>query len=356
MVWNAARGGMRTVVEGYAAAGFLDRENIRLVAAYADGPFWWRQLICFRALVSFTALLCRQRVELVHIHTATRGSFGRKSLFATIARAFGVPVILHLHGAEFIRFYAAQPRLIQRLIRDQLTRATRVLVLSETWRHEIAAIAPNAHLAVVPNTVSLPASSAHTDTPPHILFLGRIGPRKGAFDLIAAFANLAPRYPDLRLTLAGDGQTAEARDAARTLGLTHRITILDWIDAPTRTALLAQTTIYVLPSRNEGLPMSVLEAMAAGLAVVTTPVGGVPDLITSGESGLLVPPGDVPALTAALATLLDDPARRAQLGAAARRHIAQSFTPETVLPGLSTLYAECARYPRHQTLPQRATD
>ena len=356
MVWNAARGGMRSVVEGYGAAGLLERENIRLVAAYADGPFWWRQLICLRALLTFTALLCRHRVELAHIHSATRGSFWRKALFATIARAFGVPVILHLHGAEFLRFYAAQAHPLQRLIRHQLARASRVIVLSETWRTQIAAIAPAAHLTVVPNTVTLPPLAAPTDTSPHILFLGRIGPRKGAFDLIAAFADLAPHYPDLRLTLAGDGQTAEAREIAKALGLAHRINVLEWVDATTRAALLAQTSIYALPSHNEGLPMSVLEAMGAGLAVVTTPVGGIPDLITSGETGLLVPPGDIPALAAALTSLLDDPALRAQLGAAARRRVAQSFTPEAALPILTTLYADCARQPQGHAMPQRATD
>lgn len=356
MVWNAARGGMRSAVEGYREAGLLDREAFRLVAAYADGSFWLRQLICLRALLVFTTLLCRHPIELVHIHTATRGSFWRKALFASIARLFRVPVILHLHGSEFLGFYQDRSAPVQCLIRHQLERATRVIVLSEIWRTELAAIAPTARLAVIPNTVALPPINAPSGTAPNILFLGRIGPRKGAFDLITAFAAIAPRYPALRLTLAGDGQTSEARAAAAALNLSHRITVLDWVDTPTRADLLAKATIFALPSHDEGLPMSVLEAMAAGLPVVTTPVGGIPDLITSGQTGLLVPPGDPAALAKALAALLDDPAHRAQLGNAARRLIAQSYTPEIALPHLTALYAACARSPNPHPHALRATD
>lgn len=356
MVWNAARGGMRTVVEGYAAAGFLDRETIRLVAAYEDAKFWRRQAICLRALALFTALLCRHDIELVHIHTATRGSFWRKALFATIARLFRTPIVLHLHGSDFAGFYHRQPGPVRALIRQQLEWATGVIVLSESWRAAIAAIAPAARMSVVPNAVTLPPVSTLTDRPQSILFLGRIGARKGAFDLIAAFATIAPRYPALSLTLAGDGQTAEARDLAHRLGLADRITVLNWVDDTTRSGLLAWASIYALPSYNEGLPMSVLEAMAAGLPVIATPVGGIPDLIETGKTGLLVPSGDIAALAAALATLLNDPELSAALGSAARDRIGKAFTPEIVLPTLSALYAKYARRRSPGTLPLRAID
>jgi hypothetical protein len=132
MIWNAAPGGMRSVVEAYRANGFLARQNVRLIATYGEGGFWARQQLVVKALFAYLPLLATSKVELVHIHVAMRGSFWRKTIFAAIARRFGVPVVLHLHGSEMKDFYAAQAAPVQRLIVGQLEAASLVLVLSES--------------------------------------------------------------------------------------------------------------------------------------------------------------------------------------------------------------------------------
>lgn len=341
MVWNAARGGMRSVVEAYVADRFVATQHIRLVHSYADGNVLTRQIVLCRALLAFLSLLLSRPVELVHCHSAMRGSFWRKSLFAQLARLRRIPVLFHLHGSEMQTFYARQPRFVQAAISRQLERATRVLVLSESWRDFVQGIAPRARLVVVPNYVSVPSPvSRMRDGPPTLLFLGLLGPRKGIFDLLEALAVLSEAHPDLRLVVGGNGQVQDAERQAAKLGLAERVTFKGWVGPDEKATLLAQADIYVLPSYNEGLPMSVLEAMSFGLPVITTTVGGIPELITSGRDGILVRPGDVNGLAAAIGELADDPERRRGLGEAARDRVAQHFSRDAVLKLLTTVYAE----------------
>lgn len=343
-VWCAARGGMRSVVEAYGRDGFLDRQGVHLIASYTDGSFLKRQIVLIKALAAFFWHLCTKQVTLVHIHAAMRGSFWRKSLFSSLARMFGVPVVLHLHGSEMKPFYNSLPPFFQKLVRYHLEKATRVIVLSESWRSFVASIAPAARITVVPNYVTVPALPVPSDRKPQdILFLGLIGPRKGTFDLIHAFASIAPQYPDARLIIGGNGQVAEARQLVQQVGMEKRIHLAGWVGQEEKKALLDKSGIYVLPSYNEGLPMSVLEAMAAGLAVVTTKVGGIPELITDQVDGLLVEAGDRAALSAAMAAILGNDETRLRLAHAGRERIKSHYSDEVMLPVLDNIYAECER-------------
>jgi glycosyltransferase involved in cell wall biosynthesis len=343
MIWNAAPGGMRSVVEAYRANGFLARQNVRLIATYGEGGFWARQQLVVKALFAYLPLLATSKVELVHIHVAMRGSFWRKTIFAAIARRFGVPVVLHLHGSEMKDFYAAQAAPVQRLIVGQLEAASLVLVLSESWRRFVAEIAPRARVVVAPNFVDVPAAPPPRDgATRHVLFLGLVGERKGVFDLLQAFALARAGNDALELTIAGNGAIERARGEALRLGVADCVDIRGWVGPQEREALLARAGIFALPSRNEGLPMSVLEAMARGLPAIATPVGGLPELIADGVNGLLVPPGDVEALASAILRLADDPALRQRLGTAARQTILDRYSAAAARPALERLYAELA--------------
>lgn len=343
MIWNAARGGMRSVVEAYRRDGFTDAEEVRLIHAYCDGGFVKRQWVLLKALASFLAVLLSGKVELVHVHAAMRGSFWRKGLFSSLARLFKVPVILHLHGSEMKPFYASQKPFAQKLIRSHLEKADRVLVLSESWRAFVSSIAPAARITVVPNYVTVsPLPDRATRRLKDILFLGLIGPRKGTFDLIDSFAEIAPSHADARLVIGGNGQVEDAAAQIDRLGLDGQAILAGWVDGPRKAELLAECGIYALPSYNEGLPMSVLEAMAAGLAVVTTRVGGIPELVTDGVDGLLIEPGDKAGLAAALDRLLAEDGFRQRIADAGRARIEAAYSDRTVLPMLHAIYGEVA--------------
>ncbi|MFT3968057.1 MAG: glycosyltransferase, partial [Sphingobium sp.] len=220
MIWNAARGGMRSVVEGYRDDGFLDAHRTRLIAAYGDGGFARRQFILILALARFLFVLTTRPVGLVHVHAAMRGSFWRKGLFSSLARLFGKPVILHLHGSEMKSFYAALPIWAQRMVCRHLEKATCVVALSESWREFIEGIAPRARVAVIPNYIRLSAPTGNAGRNPRsILFLGLIGDRKGVFDLLPAFSAVHRNHPDARLCIGGNGEVERARASARSMGI-----------------------------------------------------------------------------------------------------------------------------------------
>lgn len=341
MIWNAAKGGMRSVVEAYVADGLTARQDFRLIHAYADGNIAYKQWVALKALITFIFLLITQKIELVHIHAAMRGSFWRKGLFLFIARAFGVPVVFHLHGSEMKPFYASQGPAGQAHIQRTFEAAARVLVLSESWKTFIGSIAPKARIEVVPNYVNTqPVSEDHKGhaNPVNILFLGQIGQRKGVFELIPAMKAVAERHPEVRLIIGGNGQRAEAETLSQSLGLEEQIEFAGWVGPEKRADLLRAADIFILPSHNEGLPMSLLEAMSYGVCVVSTTVGGIPELIRDGDNGVLIAPGDVGAIETALLRLIDDSEARQRMAARGRDTQASTYSDTGVLPQLERIY------------------
>jgi glycosyltransferase involved in cell wall biosynthesis len=256
------------------------------------------------------------RLDLVHINLASDGSTYRKLLVARLARTIGVPYLIHLHGGEYREFWDNAPAWLDRQIRAMFEAAAQVIVLGRVWAEFVTRHAPGAadRIVIVPNATRRP-QRPHVGggDKVHILFLGNIGDRKGVPQLGEALHRMKS-LPGWRATMAGDGQVEAARRKAIELGLAGRVEIPGWVNAEGVADLIAHADVLVLPSFAENLPMSVIEGMGAGLAVVTTPVGAVEDIITDNETGLLVPPGDVDALTAALTRVVTDGDLRRRLG------------------------------------------
>ena len=259
------------------------------------------------------------RVDVVHINLASRGSSYRKMVIATCARLLGIPYVLHLHGAEYREFWDALSPTISRRVTRMFEDAAHVIVLGRVWRDFIVNRVPavGSRISVVPNATGVPAlPHVGGGDKVHVLFLGRIGDRKGVPQLGAALLRMKS-LPGWRATIAGDGAVEAARERAAELGLSDRVVIPGWAGPEDVAALLAHSDVLVLPSFAENLPVSIIEGMAAGLAIVATPVGAVEDIVTDEETGLLVQPGDVDALTNALTRLVVDEPLRTRLGKAA---------------------------------------
>jgi glycosyltransferase involved in cell wall biosynthesis len=337
------RGGVAAVVSVLRQHGLFERERVRYVATHREGSTGVKAR---GALAGFwnTLLACvRQHPAVVHVHAASRASFVRKSIVLLIARLAGCKTIFHLHGGGFRQFATVEAGgLMRHWIRHTLEASSVVITLSPGWARFVHGFAPRARVAVVPNSVPLPAPSALPEEEGRILFLGRLEPAKGVFELLAAGALLAPRFPALRLVLGGEGDADAVRRRAAELGIGERVELLGWVGPQARDEQLARASVFCLPSHAEGLPMAMLEAMASGTAVVASSVGGIPETIADGDNGLLVPPRDEAALASALGQLLGDDALRAQLARRARASIEQHYSTEVVCGQLSALYRELA--------------
>jgi glycosyltransferase involved in cell wall biosynthesis len=259
----------------------------------------------------------------------------------------GKPLVMHAHAGEFPEFFARLPAVMQVLTRQVFRRAARVVVLSDHWRdvyRDLLGLRPD-RLAVLTNPVAMPEALPVRDrqTVRRLLYLGRMSEAKGTFDLIRAIGLLPKTSLEaVQLTLAGDGETETVRDLVSSLGLGPHVTVRDWVGPEERDALLAEADIFLLPSYFEGMPMALLEAMSWGLACISTPVGGIPDVLRDGINGVLVPTGDPSALAKAIDRLTGDAACRTALGRAAR-HDMQPFTIDRYASRLRQLYADVAR-------------
>lgn len=340
-------GGMGQVVT-YLIDHGASHMPLRPVALDARGPgaLIWSPWYLLLAITRVAAGALSGRLALIHLHVAERGSLVRKGLVALVARALGVKTLLHLHAAEIRPFYDGLPGWAQAMVRFIFRRADLCVVLGNGWRDwliETIGVAP-ARIVVLRNGVprpmapdSAPPMSKTPDAPFRILFLGNLTPRKGVGDLLAALATLRTTHR-FEAVFAGGGQVDAYRTEADRLGLASIIEFPGWVDRAQAAALTAGADVLVLPSYHEGLPLVILEALGAGVPVICTPVGSIPEVLTDQQTALLVPPGDIPALAAALRRLIEQPAVRASLASAGRDLYDREFTMDGFVTGVAALY------------------
>lgn len=351
------KGGVSAVVQVYMQTGLFERFPIRYVSTHRDGGKGDKLRAMLGAYGALFLMLMKGEVALLHAHVASRASFWRKYGLFLLARLFGVPAILHLHGGGFADFYEKECGSLRRwLIRSLFDRVARVVVLSGQWERWVRGISRNPNVEALYNPVIVdpvvPEWSRRD--PATVLTLGRLNRGKGTYDLLQAMAELPAGLAHARARLGGDGEVERAAAAAAERGLGDRVELLGWVGGDDKPRLLATATVYALPSYHEGLPMSVLEAMAAGLPVVTTPVGGIPEAITDGVEGFLVQPGDVAALRDRLQRLLTDPELARRMGEAGRRKAETVFASGAIMPRLERMYTELGVAPVQLPTARRA--
>jgi len=171
-----------------------------------------------------------------------------------------------------------------------------------------------------------------------ILFLGRLGKRKGIYDLIDAAKHLKSR--NIEIDLFGDGNLEEFKKLIEDNNLQEKVKIMGWISGEKKDEVLRNSDIFILPSYSEGLPMSILEAMAVGLPVISTPVGGIPEAVEDGINGFLVKAGDCVELTKKIDLLADDRALREEMGEQGYRIAKEKFDIKIIIKNLQEIYDE----------------
>lgn len=336
----STRGGIATFVRNMQRTQLWEDWHIRHVATHRNGTVLTRISAFGIGLVRLCIELGWRRPDVVHIHTSSEGSFFRKCAIAWLCRGLRVPIVLHVHGSRFDEFHDQMPALIRRLIRVTLEHAEVVVALGDIWAQRLRRIAPRARIEVVPNAVApgTAVDQAHA-AELRAVFLGEIGDRKGTFVLLDAWAGALARCPvPALLTIAGDGEAGRALARSRELGVGRHVRITGWLSEDEVSQLLDDSHILVLPSRNEGQPMAILEAMARGLCVVASDVGGIPELVDG--VGVTVPPDDVGRLTEELLRVLTEPAVRTELGNGALARIRGEFDLAAVSRRFDAIYRE----------------
>ena len=294
------------LIETYREQGLFNRWPVDYIASHGEGSAAGNAAATLAALRRFTTLLVRERHVAAHVHAAAGRTFWREALFMALAAAARCPFILHLHGGGFERFHEAVGPAGRCALRFFLESAACVAVPCESLRTWVRGVARRAQVVCVPTPVAAMQALPEGRQAGLVLFLGRLEAAGGVFDLLEAVSGLRTAVPDVRLLCAGDGDRDAVARHARRLGIGDAVKFTGWVGPSGKRALLESAAVLALPSYDAALPAALLEAMAAGMPVIASRVGGIPEVVVDGVNGFLCAPGDLATLQRLLRRLLID--------------------------------------------------
>ncbi|MBN2521212.1 MAG: glycosyltransferase family 4 protein [Bacteroidales bacterium] len=293
----------------------------------------------------FKFLLYLLKFKLIHIHHSIDFNFWMTAFFLFTAKIFNKRVILHNHAADFQKFFNSQPLLLQKVIKKTFEKADVNIILSNSWYNWYNSIAPNANWFLLHNAISIPSEKIKNTIKRNnisLVFLGRLEQRKGIFDILSIMPEIIKNNPNVVLKLAGQGNIAEIKNIISKLKIDNSVELLGYLNKTDIDKLFSESDIFLLPSYDEGLPMALLEAMAHGIAPVSCPVGGIPDVIENNVDGLLVDAGNKSMLLNAVNRLITDENLRNTISVNAAKKIKTHFSINYYSQKLFELYNNLA--------------
>jgi len=302
------------------------------------------------ALFRLLRLFRQHKPEIVHTHTAKAGALGRVA-----AKLAGIPIIIHtFHGHTFDGYFSrGMARVFLAIERRLAAVTTKILTVSEGQRRALLRLRIGSPESVVVMPLGLELDGllrsdrrrgeirrrlGASAEAPLIGVIARLVTIKDLSTFLKAASALHRSRPDVRFLIVGDGELrSRLEQEAHALGLDESAHFLGW--QRDLEPIYADLDLVALSSLNEGTPVSLIEGMASGLPVVATEVGGVPDLVEHGKTGLLVPPNDSEALSTAMETLLGDPERRREMGRLGREAVYPKYSDAALVDRMDRLYA-----------------
>ena len=294
----------------------------------------------------FATILFRQ-VALVHINTSlnTR-AYWRDLAYLFIAKMLRARVVYQVHGGKLPHEFFAGRALLTRFLRWTLRLPDLVVLLAQVELDAYRIFVPEQSLVRIPNGIDarpysrVPTVRSRSEYPLRLVYIGRLDREKGLYETLQGVRLACELGVDARLIVAGRGpEEGRLRRYAQALGIAARAAFIGPVHGDDKVKLLATADLMVLPSYAEGLPYALLEAMAAGIPVIATPVGAIPDVVTHGTHGHLVPPRDGRAIAQSLVKLSGDREQLSWMSRACRRRILAAYSIERLAAELSMHYA-----------------
>lgn len=327
-------GGMSSVVQYYEP--YFNK--LQYVPTYRYSNAFLRLVYFFSAICKiFFLLIFNRGIKIIHIHTAADGSFTRARIVINISRFFRKKILLHCHASRFKDFYSESDN--KEKILNTISKVNQLVVLSKSWKDWFTAIGiPNDKIFVLNNLTSVPKiRKISRDGKVHLLFLGLLGQRKGIFDILKAINNKQELLRNqLVFKIGGNTHEKELVKKIEEYKLGDFVHFEGWVSGEKKRDLLNWADVYILPSYNEGLPIGILEAMSYGCAIISSPVGGIPEVVKNGKNGILVEPGNIEDIEDAIREVLNINKRR--IMSQYSREIVKDYLPESVMGNLVKLY------------------
>jgi glycosyltransferase involved in cell wall biosynthesis/O-antigen/teichoic acid export membrane protein len=331
-------GGISTLITDILRSPMTSAFEIRHIVSQVDEyKRFGKLLLALTALAQTSWALLAWRPQLIYIHVGGNASLYRKIAFILLGRLAGHYVLVHCHAGNFEPYFAEQGKLGRKLILWGLGKSSKFIAVSLAMQRLLRSVWPEIECVMVPygiNASLFAGQRVEAGQYARLLFIGKMGFLKGEHDLLRALERVVKVAPNFRLDMLGHLSDAIIADR-RESGLEERIDHFGPVALEERLTFFKRADIFVLPTYAEGTPISMLEAMAAGLPIISTPVGGIPDVVEDGVEGYIVEPGDVEALADRLARLINDPELRQEMGRRARDKV-RPFNWDVVLPQLES--------------------
>jgi glycosyltransferase involved in cell wall biosynthesis len=321
------RGGITTLIAEILKSPLKDDFEFVYIESQAEdfGKFG-KLFLAFGAIFRFIWNCIWKRPALVYVHLGSNASLYRESVFIFLAKLFGKKTVAHFHAGDIDNYFPFQSRLGQKFIRAALNLSDKLIAVSQESARQLRDLTGSTNVSVIPNAIDtsifrrdFSAENKRDDQAIRLLFVGAIGKLKGERDLIEALAILRERKPEINIKVSFLGYGAEnLKDFCNESGINEFVEHLGAVSMTERIGFYRKADVFVLPTYAEAMPMSVIEAMAAGLAIITTNVGGIPELIEDGADGILFSPGDVSGLAEKILFLLENENIRINIGRKAR--------------------------------------
>lgn len=289
-------GGMLTVAEQYLTDEVFN-ENVDLiyVSTSTNGSIFTRFFCMIVGYIKILFILSFRKVDIIHIHMAEKGSTFRKGKVAKWGKLFRKKVIIHLHAGPFMSWYSSLDDNRKHKIQEIFSYSDKVLVLGEFWKNELKKIIPYERMVVLYNGVECPTNNLYNPFAKNIVYFGVMNKAKGTYDLLEAIHNIESRLDkEIKILLCGNDLVGDIQSTINRLGLEKRVKMLGWINKNEQINIFKNAMISVLPSYFEGLSMTIIEAMAYGIPVITTNISTMPEVL--GNDAYLIEPGDTLAL------------------------------------------------------------
>ena len=339
------KGGIAAVVNGYRGSTLEEKYDVIYVESYKDGNKFIKLVKALKGYVHFAKVLFCDRPNLVHLHSSFGASFYRSIPFIYMASWANTPIINHIHGADFKEFYLDVSEQKKKKIRKVYSKCSKLIALSEQWKENISLIVPKEKIVVIENYSILheDALQQRLNRPCNniILFLGELGRRKGCYDIPSVIQKVVMVIPNVKFVLCGTG-SSEDENAIKMLikekGVEKNVRFLGWVRDERKDKILREADVFFLPSYNEGMPMSILDAMGYGLSVVGTNVGGIPKIVRHGENGFCCKPGDIDGFAQGIIKLLTNKEERNRAAEESIRIVKSGYSLETHLRLLEQTY------------------
>jgi glycosyltransferase involved in cell wall biosynthesis len=268
------------------------------------------------------------------------GSLIRKSVLLLLSKMFNKKIILHAHGGHFFEKFQKHGSFLKKCIIKFINAADILIVLSNKRKKEYSQIINSDKIRVVYNCVAMPLSYKATRKSKHvhIISVGRLGATKGTHDLIEVAYKL--RHEKILVEIWGDGEIEKAINEVNRLGIRNIVNIPGWASERDKIRIFHDANIFVLPSYFEDLPLAIIEAMSYKLPIISTCVGGIPELVKSRTNGFLVQPGDIEDLAKKMHILVKNERLRKKMGEASFKLFQDKFECSILEKRMRVIYGE----------------